>query len=253
MALPKSIEDMQMLENPIQLRVMPELNIIVGLDDRVVPSALIRVWQDTPQPIIFNGRWAIEITLSQGRLRNLLGEDATSLNRVFRRAEKEGMAHIMIKSNKVIQQIADDIRHAKQEKTSLAIYLQGKVLELLSLGVTNPIHNIDIVLATRIHEILMAEPLNPPSMTELSKQIGASARKMNESFRVIFNMTVFEWLVDWRLKFAKTQLQDHSQSIKGIAKSLGYGNVSNFTNAFCKHFGAPPARMRANLQAGFNT
>lgn len=88
---------------------------------------------------------------------------------------------------------------------------------------------------------LKASLRTPPSLTELSRSVNLSDKRLNVAFRELFGGTVFEVLRNLRLDQARTLIERGGMSIKEVAWEVGYTHVSNFTSAFTSVFGTSAA------------
>ncbi|MBI5165975.1 MAG: helix-turn-helix transcriptional regulator [Magnetospirillum sp.] len=151
-----------------------------------------------------------------------------------------------------IRRIAEEIRASPYAGAARALYIQGKLLELLALSLAqavtgageNEVLRNERRWVMEARAVLMADLADPPALEELARRIGTSPRKMNAAFRRFCGMTAFGWLADWRLTHARDLLIENHVPVKEIASTLGYGHVNNFINAFSRKFGISPARFR---------
>ena len=132
------------------------------------------------------------------------------------------------------------------------LYAQAKVLEFLSLLAEHLAvppeggrgHSpIDPKMA-RLHDELTRLQGKAPTLNELAKQYGMSARALNERFRDAYGQSIFACLSEARLAEAHEALLKTDTPIKAIAARLGYAHVSNFTSAFRSKYGYPPGSLR---------
>ncbi|WP_414545457.1 helix-turn-helix transcriptional regulator [Nostoc sp. CCY0012] len=132
------------------------------------------------------------------------------------------------------------------------MYLESKVLELMVLLVEEDLaarqgkHNMCSLKSDdveRIHyakEILLNNLDNPPSLMELSRQVGLNDCTLKRGFRLVFGTTVFGYLHHHRLEQARKLLVAGETSISQAARSVGFVNRSYFATAFRKKFGINP-------------
>ena len=132
------------------------------------------------------------------------------------------------------------------------LFLEGKVLELISHAMAQLIlpgalpDNSTRLCRNDVAQVLKAEHLltqcleNPPSLTELAKQVGLNKNKLNQGFRRQFGTSVFDHLRILRLERARTLLQSGQSNVTEVAFNVGYKHHGNFTRAFKKHFGTTP-------------
>jgi AraC-like DNA-binding protein len=177
--------------------------------------------------------------ISPARLRVMLGHGnghGTRMERLLSGA----CGLVEISNSALVRRIAEDIARTPYRGPAFSLYVQSKVIELLVEEESEDRRN-----AFAVRDILLADPVSPPAMVEISRVVGVHPRKLNAQFRAVFGMTVFEWLVDWRLLRARDLVMDGGASIKEIAFSLGYSHVPTFSAAFTRRFGMPPTRFQA--------
>ncbi len=127
-------------------------------------------------------------------------------------------------------------------------YVDAKTLELLSLIFTKPyekqvaFREYDKILEASY--ILTSDLLNPPSIRELSLQVGINEKKLKQGFKMVFNNTVYGYLFDSKMSLAEKLLQNTQQSITEIALQCGYNYTSHFCTAFKRKFRVAPLEMR---------
>lgn len=83
----------------------------------------------------------------------------------------------------------------------------------------------------------------PPSVTELAKLCGINEFKLKQGFKGLFDNSIFGYLSDYRLNYAKELLLE-GKPIKSVAFMLGYSSVQHFSNAFRKKFAITPGRLK---------
>ncbi|MGL5078640.1 MAG: helix-turn-helix transcriptional regulator, partial [Waterburya sp.] len=137
------------------------------------------------------------------------------------------------------------------------MYLEGKVLELLALQLsqlleaervcppTRKLHRQDIDRLYQAQAILQQEYLNPPSVIDLAQQVGLDRIKLQQGFRQIFQTTPFGYLQNYRLDLAKILLQNEELTVTTVANHVGYSNVSYFSRAFKRRFSITPGQCRS--------
>lgn len=75
---------------------------------------------------------------------------------------------------------------------------------------------------------------------EIARQVHLHPRKMAEGFRLVYGVSIQEWLLQARMERAKLLLQQQSD-IRQIAYEVGYNTVSGFIRAFRNFTGFTPA------------
>lgn len=80
----------------------------------------------------------------------------------------------------------------------------------------------------------------PPSLPELAHITGINEFKLKRGFKELFGSTVFGYLAEARLEWAKAHLIDGGKTATEIAFELGYASLQHFSTAFKKKFGVSP-------------
>ncbi len=136
------------------------------------------------------------------------------------------------------------------------MYLEGKVLELLALQLSQLLESergqakerkLRLKDIERLHyarSILQQNYLNPPSIKELAQQVELNRIKLQQGFRQVFNTTPFGYLQNYRLDLARVMLQDEDLTVSTVANRVGYSNISYFSRTFKRRFGITPGQCR---------
>lgn len=95
-------------------------------------------------------------------------------------------------------------------------------------------------IAHAARDVMLADPVHPPLIADVARQLGVSQRRLNEIFREVFHASPLQCLVGWRLDLARQMLAGGEFSVKQVAFRFGYAHVSNFSLAFTRRFGHPP-------------
>jgi AraC family transcriptional activator of pyochelin receptor len=129
------------------------------------------------------------------------------------------------------------------------LFLKSQVNELLAhffaLLATDPDTRVaDSDKLYQAKEIITNNLSKPPSLAELSKQIGLNTNKLKRSFKEMFGLPVFKYLQEERLKKAYELLCSNELSVQETAWYVGYDSLSSFSNAFQKKFGLRPNELK---------
>lgn len=93
-------------------------------------------------------------------------------------------------------------------------------------------------------DILLENIDNPPSLSELSKQIGLNTFKLKKDFKAYFGVPVFKYLQNERLALAHKLIRNQDATVQEAAWHVGYDSLSSFSNAFAKKFGYRPSQIK---------
>lgn len=143
--------------------------------------------------------------------------------------------------------MAADHLTAEQPRDSVA--LSGSLLILLAqmrerLGGAAAVNAADQSVAQAIRRLLLARVRDRMSISEISREAGASATRAKELFREAFGCGIITYFNQLKIWQAKRLLDDRSLTIEQIANELGFSSPSYFTRAFTRHTGQSPKAYR---------
>ena len=156
-----------------------------------------------------------------------------------------------------IMVVLHQILNANFQKNLQPLYLKGKVYELLTLYFNRSNEaNIeqcpflaDEESISKIHrakEIIINRMAEPPSLQELSDEIGLNIKKLKEGFKQIYGDSVYAFLFDYKMEFARKILENKEMNINEISIKIGYSTPSHFISAFKKKYGITPKKYLTN-------
>lgn len=133
------------------------------------------------------------------------------------------------------------------------LYYKGKGYELLSLFFNRNedpnaeqcpflIDEENVLKIKKAKEIIIANMAEPPSLLELSNQIGLNLKKLKMGFKQIYGDTVYGFLFDYKMEHAKQLLDSGSYNVNEVGLKIGYSTGSHFIAAFKKKFGTTPKK-----------
>jgi AraC-like DNA-binding protein len=96
----------------------------------------------------------------------------------------------------------------------------------------------------RIREQIAADPAAPMTLARLCAKVKMNRNKLHFGFKQQFGVTVHEYQTELRMQGALVLLRTTDLPIAEIAERSGYGEPTNFTAAFKKHFGSRPRDAR---------
>ncbi len=100
----------------------------------------------------------------------------------------------------------------------------------------------NVVRIREAKKLIMERASDPPTLAELSKEIGLNEYRLKEGFKNIYGKTVFQFLNDYRMDTARHWLEEGSLKVNEAAYQIGYTNPSHFIAAFKKKFGVTPKK-----------
>lgn len=90
------------------------------------------------------------------------------------------------------------------------------------------------------------------TIDEIAAKVGTNSYALKNTFKQVYGMGVYTYLMNIRLDKARELLAETDQSIKAIARQVGYKSSSNFVSAFRKKTGISPLAWR-NLEKAKGT
>lgn len=135
------------------------------------------------------------------------------------------------------------------------LLLESQVLELLSINIERllcpdwkedrplPLSAADMECLHNAREILIRRLDCPPSLQELSYLIRMNDYKMKRLFKQYYGKTIYQYLREERMKKAYVLIQDGHYNVSQAAFTVGYTNISHFSEAFKKYFGVSPHKV----------
>jgi AraC-like DNA-binding protein len=102
--------------------------------------------------------------------------------------------------------------------------------------------DLEVAQELKIH--LSETFLHDHTLSDLSRQFGVKTNKLMTLFKSLFDKSIFEYLNDLRMEFARNQIRESDKRIIDIARMIGYKNPNHFSAAFKKHFGISPTALR---------
>lgn len=149
-----------------------------------------------------------------------------------------------------MQHIVDQLFNVQYQGKTRMMFFRSHITALLAhfFGQLSEIHASQIKESERVKlfeakEILSNNLETPPSLSELSKQIGLNSFKLKKNFKELFGVPVFKYLQQERLSKAHELLRNQEFSVQEAAWHVGYDSLSSFSNAFAKKFGYRPSKI----------
>ena len=133
------------------------------------------------------------------------------------------------------------------------LYIKGKAYELISLyfnkGEGTDVEQCPFLVdednvrrIRKAKEIMIARMAEPPTLAELSDEIGLSLKKLKEGFKQIYGDSVFSFLFDYKMEYARKMLETGRHNVNEVGLKVGYSTASHFISAFKKKYGTTPKK-----------
>nr|WP_321221202.1 AraC family transcriptional regulator [uncultured Psychroserpens sp.] len=133
------------------------------------------------------------------------------------------------------------------------LYFKGKALELLSLYFNRSedadieqcpflVDETNVIKIRKAKDIMISRMAEPPTLQELSEEIGLSLKKLKEGFKQIYGDSVFSFLFDYKMEVARKLLEAGNHNVNEVGLKVGYSTSSHFISAFKKKYGTTPKK-----------
>lgn len=153
----------------------------------------------------------------------------------------------------VINQLFTDQMHDAIQ----SLYLKAKAYELLTLYFNKKENNEhscpflndedNVEKIKKAKEIIIDNMAEPPSLQQLADEVMLSLPKLKEGFKHIYGESVFNFLLDYKLEYARKMLLTRKHNVSEISLEIGYSTASHFISAFKKKYGTTPKQYLMSL------
>lgn len=204
--------------------------------------------------------WMVSIIMTIRKFHSLFSKEADYIP--FLSAEnKEKKYYTQEKVTPSIAVILSQIMNYNLHPSIKELYIKGKIYELISLyfnkGEGSDVEQcpflVDEENVKRIRnakEIIIARMAEPPTLVELSEEIGLSLKKLKEGFKQIYGDTVYAFLFDYKMDYARKMLETNQHNVNEVGLKVGYSTASHFIAAFKKKYGTTPKKYLMSLANG---
>ena len=196
--------------------------------------------------------WLISILVSIKKFHGLFSSDAEHIPFLSdENRDKKYYGEENISPSMAI--VLNQMFHYNLNPSIKNLYYKGKGYELLSLFFNRNedpnaeqcpflIDEENVLKLKKAKEIIIANMAEPPSLQELSDQIGLNIKKLKMGFKQIYGDTVYGFLFDHKMEYARQLLDSGSYNVNEVGLKIGYSTGSHFIAAFKKKFGTTPKK-----------
>ena len=137
-----------------------------------------------------------------------------------------------------------------------SLYTKGKVFELLSIFFNKKNDSIscpylknekNVKKIRKAKDIITQRVNNPPGLQELASMVELPLNKLKEGFKQIYGITVFGFLLNYKMELAKNMIESKNHNVAEISHMLGYSTSSHFIAAFKDKYGTTPKKFMSGL------
>lgn len=138
------------------------------------------------------------------------------------------------------------------------LFIKGKVYELMALYFNRSeetdleqcpylVDEENLKKIRKAKEIVVERMSEPPTLKELSDEIGLPLKKLKEGFKQVYGDSVFSFLFDYKMEVARKMLESNRYNVNEVGLRVGYSTASHFISAFKKKFGTTPKKYVMSL------
>ena len=127
----------------------------------------------------------------------------------------------------------------------LALVMQRLANDFVDSSENAKMTNVDLQKIAQARDILVSDLSNPPTIEELARKVAMNRQKLKQDFKFVFEKTIYQYLIDTRMKVANELMMKNNMPVHEVAKMVGYQNASHFSKRFKNHFSMLPSKFLA--------
>ena len=201
--------------------------------------------------------WLISLVISIDKFHSLFSEEAGYISFLsLENRDKQYYTDAPLSPSMVI--VLNQIINLNVVPSIRNLYYKGKAYELLSLYFNRTedanveqcpflLDEENVLKIRKAKEIVIANMADPPSLQDLSREIGLNLKKLKEGFKQIYGDSVYSFLFDYKMDFARKLLDTGEYNVNEVGIKIGYSTSSHFIAAFKKKFGTTPKKYIMSL------
>lgn len=154
--------------------------------------------------------------------------------------------------------VLNQIMNFSLHKSVKLLYFKGKAYELLSLYFNRTedadieqcpflVDEENVLKIKKAKEIIINRMVEPPTLAELSKEIGLPLKKLKDGFKQIYGVPVYTFLFDYKMEVSRQLLATGGHNVNEVGLKVGYSTASHFIAAFKKKYGTTPKKYVVSL------
>ena len=202
--------------------------------------------------IVYPNSWLLSVVMTIRMFHSLFSKEANYIPFLSgENMEKKYYSQEMV--SPAIAVVLSQLMNYNLHPSIKNLYMKGKVYELISLYF-NKTEDADLeqcpFLADEDNvrrikmakEIMISRMAEPPTLLELSKEIDLSLKKLKEGFKQIYGDSVYGFLFDYKMEYARKMLETGKHNVNEIGLKVGYSTASHFIASFKKKYGTTPKK-----------
>ncbi len=196
--------------------------------------------------------WMVSVVMSIRKFHSLFSDEAGYIP-FLSEENKEKKYYAQEPVSPAIAVVLSQIINYNLHPTIKNLYIKGKIYELISLYFNKNtdadveqcpflVDEDNVKRIRKAKEIIITNMAEPPTLTELSKEIGLSLKRLKEGFKQIYGDSVYSFLFDYKMEYARRLLEAGQYNVNEIGLKIGYSTSSHFIAAFKKKYGTTPKK-----------
>lgn len=201
--------------------------------------------------------WVISVLISIKKFHSLFSQEADYISFLNEdNKDKKYYKDGVISPSMAI--VLNQLINFNLNKSVKSLYFKGKAYELLSLYFNRSedadveqcpflVDETNVIKIRKAKEIIIARMAEPPTLQELSDEVGLNLKKLKEGFKQIYGDSVFSFLFDYKMEVARKLLESGENNVNEVGLKVGYSTASHFISAFKKKYGTTPKKYILSL------
>jgi len=203
--------------------------------------------------------WLVSVLISITKFHALFSSDADHIP--FLSSENTAKKYYdNLPFTSSIAVVLSQVLQSKIHDSIKALYIKGKVYELLSLYFNKSedpsveqcpflVDEENVRKIRKAKEIVLERMTDPPSLENLAVEIGLSLKKLKEGFKELYGDTIYAYLLDHKMEEARRMLNSQQYNVNEVGLKLGYSTASHFIAAFKKKYGTTPKKYIGSVSS----
>ncbi len=226
--------------------------------DENITLLLYNPQRDLPINLELNSKtWLVSILISIKKFHSLFSMEADYIH-FLSDENKDKKYYTNAPITPAMAVVLSQIMNYNLNNSVKNIYLKGKAYELIGLYFNKPeeadieqcpflIDEDNVRRIRKAKDIMISRMAEPPTLQELSEEIGLNLKKLKEGFKQIYGDSVFSFLFDYKMDYARKMLENGEHNVNEIGLKVGYSTASHFIAAFKKKYGTTPKKYSSNI------
>lgn len=216
---------------------------------------------DLPLNLVLNANsWMVSIIMTIRKFHSLFSKEADYIP-FLSSDNKDKKYYSQEAVSPAIAVVLSQVMNYNLHRSIKELYIKGKVYELISLYFNKSqdadveqcpflVDEDNVKRIRNAKEIIISRMAEPPSLQDLSEEIGLSLKKLKEGFKQIYGDSVYSFLFDYKMEYARKMLESGKHNVNEVGLKVGYSTSSHFIAAFRKKYSTTPKKYLMSLANG---